>query len=485
MIHGMGEQIPMDTLTSFVGTTWTSDPAVVDPGKPDPNTGGARQGNTSWGKPDSRNKSFELRRITTETGINGKRTDFYEYYWAHLLIGNTWAQVQPWVVSLIWRNPFKRVPAPVRLAWVVLVLVAAVLVGLALWNLWNIAHEVKPAPLISFAAAIGAIAVGWVVNTLLVPRFGDVARYVKASPPNVGQRQKIRENGVELLEALMNSRDGRGRPVYDRIIVAAHSLGTIVAYDILTHSFARCHKGFDPQKMAMTPDQPARIRLEQSVRAAQLPETDADHEPLEIDRFQDDQDAARVEMNKTGNPWIVSDFVTLGSPLTHAEFLMAHSLETLHADQARRVFPTCPPVTEYDARTGQQHFTYRSGSIESIGTGGAEDQPRLPHHAALFAYTRWTNLFSPHRFVLQGDLVSGPVAPQFGAGVRDIAVLPGVDASGRPHKGMKRGWVTHNNYWSMKRRHRAETGTPVDDAGTPAAPHHIRTLRNALRLWQK
>ena len=42
VIHGMGEQLPMDTLLSFVNTAWANDPALVDPGKPDPNTGGLR-----------------------------------------------------------------------------------------------------------------------------------------------------------------------------------------------------------------------------------------------------------------------------------------------------------------------------------------------------------------------------------------------------------------------------------------------------------
>jgi hypothetical protein len=80
MLHGMGEKIPMQTLTSFVDAVWTTDTTLVDPQKPDPNTGGARDRNVSWAKPDARHSSTELRRITTERESAGNHTDFYEYH---------------------------------------------------------------------------------------------------------------------------------------------------------------------------------------------------------------------------------------------------------------------------------------------------------------------------------------------------------------------------------------------------------------------
>ena len=81
LIHGMGEQIPMSTLNSFVSSVWSTDTTLVDPDKPDPNTGCNRQGNASGAKPDDRNSSTELRRITTERDKSGNYTDFYEFYW--------------------------------------------------------------------------------------------------------------------------------------------------------------------------------------------------------------------------------------------------------------------------------------------------------------------------------------------------------------------------------------------------------------------
>ncbi|WP_420862431.1 hypothetical protein [Algirhabdus cladophorae] len=507
MIHGMGEQIPMETLTSFVDATWTTDLSLVGEDRKDVNTGEQRTENASWGKPDQRNRSFELRRIATEKAKTGVYTDFYEFYWAHLITGNTWDHVAPWLTGLVLRNPFKRVPAAVRFAWCVMAMVTAILVYLAVVNIWNVSNDIAPGPRTSFVLALAALAGGYVLNTLIIPRLGDVARYIKASPPNVANRQKIRSNGVELLETLMHAKktkiDRKGNPyevyIYDRIIVASHSLGTIVAYDILTHTFGRNNRDYDAEKMAKTPAQPHREALEKAIQTASLPDNDPAQTILDIEDFQALQDAARAELNATGNRWIISDFVTMGSPLTHAEFLMAYDKDGLRADQAKRILPTCPPVLEWDERSDKSHFTYRRGKLDGIkvpdnddGTKPAfESHPRIPHHAAMFAYTRWSNLFSKHRFVLKGDLVSGPVADQFALqgeggpikGVKDIPVLPDLDHNGQPASGMKRGWVTHNNYWNAKAQ--SELRTPLDENGKKAAPHHIQKLRAALRLGKK
>lgn len=76
ILHAMGEQIPRTTLNFFVRSVWTTDTALVEPGKPDPSTGKPRRGNASWAKPDERNSSTELRRITTESDSNRTKTDF-------------------------------------------------------------------------------------------------------------------------------------------------------------------------------------------------------------------------------------------------------------------------------------------------------------------------------------------------------------------------------------------------------------------------
>ncbi|WP_425073879.1 hypothetical protein [Sagittula sp. S175] len=455
ILHGMGEQIPMQTLNSFVDTVWTRDRSLVDKDRPDPDTGGKRTGNVSWAKPDTRNTSAELRRVTTEQDDAGNYTDFYEYYWAHMMQGNTWEHVKAWIMDLLFRRP----PERVRHAWIVLWVLTLIVGGVTLWGLWP---RPAPAPWVVFVSALFGIAATGFVSNVLVKRFGDVARYVKAWPANVARRKEIRETGVKLLKDLTECGD------YDRIIVVAHSLGTIVAYDMLTQLFAQYNSDIGRD----TGPQPQRHRLEDMIRAAR------DGGTLDLDAYQAQQAKVLEEARALGFKWCISDFVTLGAPLTHAEFLVADSRADLRAKQARRRLPTCPPVLEFDGTTKLHHFTY------SNARGRKPEDRRVPHHAALFAYTRWTNLYAPEKAIVTGDLIAGPVGEVFGLehegrviqGVRDIAVLPRLAADGSVAKGHRRSGFAHNNYWAM------DKGTETDEV---AVPWHIEQLRKALGLLQK
>ena len=116
-------------------------------------------------------------------------------------------------------------------------------------------------------------------------------------------------------------------------------------------------------------------------------------------------------------------------------------IEQLRA--AQRELPLCPPITEKD-----DHFTYPPKT----------NDPSLvvPHHAALFAATRWTNIYAPCRRILWGDVIGGPVAPLFGPGVKDVPLA-------NPDGGQ---WLAHTHYW---------------DEGETTAPH-LAALRDALCL---
>lgn len=445
----------MSTLNSFVSSVWTADTTLVDPDKPDPNTGGDRQGNASWAKPDARNSSTELRRITTERDKSGNYTDFYEFYWAHMMQGNTWEHVMTWIKDLLFRIPPKRVAH----AWFLLWIIALIVGGTVLWGMWP---KAAPKPWVAWLSALGGIGLSAFVSAVLVKRFGDVARYVKALPENVAKRHQIRQAGVNLLTRLIDSGD------YDRIVVVAHSLGTIVGYDILAQTYSRYNTVADEAP------QPERDALEQMIRDARDPKVPG---TLDIDAYQEQQAKALSEAKAQGAPWIVSDFITMGTALTHAEFLMAESQSDLRARQRDRLLPTCPPTLEYDGVTKKQHFGYSGKRDRKSGDF------RTPHHAALFAYTRWTNFYSQERAILTGDLISGPVGEVFGLpgdkgvvqGVRDIAVLPALDADGKVAGGHRRSFFSHNNYWAM------EKGT---DKGNTGVPHHIAELRRALRLLE-
>ncbi len=483
IIHGMGEQIPMRTLRDFVDAVWVSDTSLFSKFRPDPNTGTRRREyNPVWSKPDRRNRSFELRRMTTERLSGGRRTDFYEFYWAHLMHGTTWEHVKIWFKDLLLRSA-SRVPDNVYPIWLGLWAITVLLVAiftLALFPQFTWAS--------TLATAIGTSTVVFGLNVFVLKYFGDVARYVNANPVNVARRQEIRDRGVELLEMLMGLRDHdgewfakNGKPPtreYDRIIVVGHSLGAIIAYDILKHSFARVHNQFD-DTVLNNPNskQPERQKMEQMLQKAASGEI-----PFDLQRFREQQHRCRLELNALGNPWIVSDFISIGAPLTHAEFLLASDEADLWEQQENRILPTCPPVLEWDGRTQNHHFSYRADRDRKRAKTPAEEAARLryPHHAAHFAFTRWSNIYSPAQKVFWGDIISGPVADHFAMrtpkrslkGILDVAVLPGLDQTGKPNGSPP--FFTHSQYWDL------QAGESPKDS--KQAPHHIQVLRQVLNL---
>ena len=96
LIHGIGEQRPMDTLWGFVEAAWVHDPQLVHPSR-----------NEVWSKPELVTGSFELRRVTTREGSFGdkRRCDFFEFYWAHRMQGHTLGGLVRWSLGLFVRPP--------------------------------------------------------------------------------------------------------------------------------------------------------------------------------------------------------------------------------------------------------------------------------------------------------------------------------------------------------------------------------------------
>lgn len=341
--------------------------------------------------------------------------------------------------------------------------------------------------------------VTWFISNIMVKRVGDVVRYTSARPHNVAIRQKIREAGVVLLSEL-----NRGNS-YDRIIVVAHSLGAIVAFDVLTATFGRCNtqldfdrkysealekaleEGVEETDFTFT-HQPALQAVEAIVDGAASTLRAGRQAELDLDDFQDAQREAQRELVAYGCPWKITDFITIGSPLTHAEFLVVDGDKELLNAQRKRLLPTCPPVQEYKGRKNGAFFLAYSTPWLCKKPGS----PRYPHHGAPFAFTRWTNIYSPRRWIIYGDIVSGPIAHLFGqpvkekgkdkwhrlSGIREFSVLPERDADGKVLDGHKVPFMTHNSYWKRT----AETGAPGPNTDTP---RHIRIPRRALNLLEK
>lgn len=161
--------------------------------------------------------------------------------------------------------------------------------------------------------------------------------------------------------------------------------------------------------------------------------------------------------------WLITDFITLGSPLTHAGILLASDEASLEARVESREYPVAPPVREIlDPKN--------IPTAEAAGFTLDKIRPRLMafplneaswelHHAAPFAVVRWTNVYDPARFVFWGDVISGPLAKLFGPAITDINL--------RDLRGPARGF-SHTKYWDLG-----------DAKTTPAA---VTALRRALNL---
>lgn len=423
MIHGIGEQTPMNTLRDFVRTVWTEDEALHRSGV----------SKEPWSSPDRVSGEFDLRRLITARSKKGIKTDFYEFYWAHLVQGTKLRHVSQWLLSLLKRPP-QMVSHSVMFAWlfavaifVVGILAAiAVLIGLdggRMAALFDTNRFI--AALIPFAAAAFA-------NAILLPVVGDAARYLMPVPYNIESRHKIRAAGVERLRKLIDSGD------YDRIIVVGHSLGSMIGYDVL--------RGAWPAYNIQRPDkEPAETTALEDLEKA------GSAEPFDAEAYREKQRAYLDELRANGNAWCVTDFITLGSPLSSGAWLLTENKMAFNARVDDREFPTCPPYNAGNTEEGR--FSYE------VPKDGDREAFRIPDHGAVFGPVRWTNLYFPSALAVWGDIIGGRLHHLFDNGVQDVRVLT-------THR---LGFLTHNFYWKPER--------------LPRSPNqHIAALRAAVNL---
>jgi hypothetical protein len=197
---------------------------------------------------------------------------------------------------------------------------------------------------------------------------------------------------------------------HDRVVVVGHSLGSIIAYDVLTRAYSEMNREHD------LPDLPVNEALEcleETGLALTTTDVSTDRDPTAYRKLQRE---AWLEQRRNGNRWLVTDFVSVGSPLTHARILLARDGAELTRRAVSRELPTAPP--EYDERrfSYKRNYTLPSGDRRST---------RALHHAAVFGVTRWTNIWTPSRFGIFGDWFGGPLASTFGPGILDLPVTAG------------------------------------------------------------
>jgi len=188
VIHGIGEQRPMDTVRGFVDSVV---PLPANPKKP-----------KFWSKPDPMSELFELRKLTIPQSRTVPPTDFFEYYWAYQAQGTRFVHVLSWAWTLLVRRP-GNVPRQLRVLWFALwflILATAALMSSSYWGqLVSLGSKtVTTNHLLSILPSAALL----VISSFILNYVGDAARYLNPSPTNIRMRRRIRAEGVELLRRL-------------------------------------------------------------------------------------------------------------------------------------------------------------------------------------------------------------------------------------------------------------------------------------------
>lgn len=400
LIHGIGEQRPMDTLRSFMAGIGLEH---------------------FYSKPDRLSENFELRRFSAGETSSRPPTDYYELYWAHHFDAGRLRDTLAWAARLLIRRPFWRHGPQLRAPIAVIQVTTVVLIAVLGWTLVD-------------AVTSGGVSAGWerlrvltasaaIIVNLVAGRFlthylADATRYLTPTPGNVKARNEIRAEGLRLLRELHEA------GVYERVVLVGHSLGSVIGLDLLRLAWDELRHP-DPALPQLANE--AR-QFDQLVKS--LP---ARPDAAQMATWQQAQHRLWRESRARGMRWLVTDFVTLGSPLAHASFLLDGRKVKFHRRQIEREYPICPPADD--------------GGIFYSGRYALNDgSPRnalVAHHGAPFAVTRWSNAYFPVRR-WYGDPVGGPLAPEFGRGIRDVSVRAASRQLGTPAELFL---LAHTHYW--------------------------------------
>ncbi len=480
VVHGQGEQRPMGTIRDFVEALWTRDAALK---LQDPRLDNKHRGKRSWIVPDDKDGLFDIQRVTCPALEGGRRTDFFELYYADIFNGTPLFTLWRWLRRLLWINPAHvtdRMRWPWRVFWL-LAICAALLTGAVVvsareivefdWIGAFLTKEAQPGlyllvaglvlilvprltPLTNFlwgtsgwiGGALGFLGLAYVYFSIyafwylsglalevflavrfLLPYFGDAASYLSAHTETVESRQMVRSRGLRLLRSLHDD------PAYDRVVIVGHSLGSVLAYDLLHILWGQVGPTNANPPPAFA--QEALGEVDEFIRTHPKDKWS----DFEVEAYQELQWKAFDALRRQGakdhlgdqarNGWKISDFISLGSPLTSAQFIVADGPDDMERLREDRVMPTAPP-RPYNSK----FFSFYE---EPSGAFSA-------HHGSVFSVVRWSNVFDPFHplLIMLGDPIGGPVSGKelFGAGVLDIAQrISGADPRERV--------FTHNSYW--------------------------------------
>lgn len=396
IVHGMGEQRPLEMLNHFIDSAIPG-PTEIQEKEALP---------VYYSRPAPESESYEARSYLARETSKYPQTEFFEYHWSHMMQGNKlsdiWDVFQRMLFTPIWK-----VPSGLRFVWILF----WTLILFALWMLasgtlaWDSLNLEKVVTMIAGGGAVGGI-LTWVLTKILPGKitasFVDVVRYLDTSPRSYGVRKNIRRGMIEFLEGLHLS----GR--YQRIIIVAHSLGAYVAYDGITYLWTQMNQDHVlSSEDGQNTDHSKKVDPEVITRLENEAKKLLDNPKGNPDRYQELQRELWLANRAAGNTWLITDFVTAGTPMYMADKLLTKNEEEFRVRQKRRDIASCPPLPDLPGEKEQTLYTYpyRGGSVL--------------YHAAPFAIVRWSNMWFPAHFGFFGDWFGGPLARLFGAGVKD------------------------------------------------------------------
>ncbi len=255
----------------------------------------------------------------------------------------------------------------------------------------------------------------WVakIRPFLIDVMADSARYLNNRPENIDARHEIRHEGMNLFSALTKS------DRYDEIIVVAHSLGSIAAYDVIRQFFG--------QKSNDMGNLPPTIMKEIQEALKTYP---ANCDEMKIAQWQSQtwQPIQARLFEKHKNKWPISRFITMGSPLSHARLLLEGDPETPHVSETFE----CQRDVTYSIATSPPRVLF--------GSNEPKIAPSMP-----FLFTKWTNLY------FSDDIVGGSVSEDLGEKEKTEVLGYGIDNHRlSPKDGIVKG-LSHNSYWMDNR----------------------------------
>lgn len=423
IIHGIGNQYPLETAKEFVENILGKDDLM-------------------YSSPDKIADFYETRRLS----ISKKNVDFYEYYWANLMSEPSTGDLYSWIFKLLFgKTPSERVKNLVhRLRfWIIFILITVIYISTYFWGSFNefLSNFLK--------TAVAAI-VSFVIVRLLIPRInstvsktaGDAVKYLTPSPQNISARFEIRNKGINLIRKLHEQTTENGHQKYDRIIIIGHSLGSVVAYDIISNlwnEFQYKYKVFEQHI-----EQPAILKMRKILKKKHQ------NNEFDLNKYRETQGELFKEIKRFNNPWLISDFITLGSPLCHGDFILAKNKAAFDKKINYREYPISPPkielkpyenpVTRKKSTIKNYKFPFFFNKTYYVGNTRLLVDLKVVNHSSPFSFIKWTNIF------FKNDYVGGKLTA-FGDGILNHELTPNGG-----HVLKKWPFFSHTKYWDKKQK---------------------------------